>query len=55
MEVKFIVTNLGSHVVTLEFPTDQRIEMHLMNAADTVLTKWSDNHAFKDKPSTYPG
>src|SRR5882762_6437737 len=52
MEVKVIVTNLGSHVVTLEFPTDQRIEVQLLNAADTVLTKWSENHAFKDTPSS---
>ena len=52
MEVKVIVTNLGSHVVTLEFPTDQRIEVQLLNATDTVLTKWSENHAFKDTPSS---
>src|SRR6266567_7477242 len=52
MEVKLTVTNMGSHVITLDFPTDQRIEVQLLNSADAVLTKWSDNHAIKEKPGT---
>jgi hypothetical protein len=52
MEVKVTVTNMGNHMIPLEFPTDQRIEIQLLNAADAVLTKWSENHAIKDKLGT---
>jgi len=52
MEVKVTVTNMGNHMIPLDFPTDQRIEVQLLNAADGVLTKWSENHAIKDKPGT---
>jgi hypothetical protein len=52
MEVKVTVTNKSSKMIPLEFPTDQRIEIQLLNSADTVLTKWSENHAIKDKPGT---
>jgi Intracellular proteinase inhibitor len=52
MEVKVIVTNLGIHMISLDFPTDQRIEVQLLNAADVVLTKWSENHAVKETPGS---
>ena len=52
MEVKLTVTNLGSKMITLDFPTDQRIEIQLLNSADAVLTKWSENHAISPKPGT---
>jgi len=52
MEVKLTMTNMGGHMIPLDFPTDQRIEVQLLNSADTVLTKWSDNHAVKEKPGT---
>jgi Intracellular proteinase inhibitor len=52
MEVKVTVTNMGTHLITLDFPTDQRIEVQLLNSADSVLTKWSENHAIKEKPGT---
>src|SRR5436309_10992809 len=52
MEVKVTVTNMGNRMIPLDFPTDQRIEVQLLNSADTVLTKWSENHAIKDKPGT---
>jgi hypothetical protein len=52
IEVKLTATNRGTHMITLEFPTDQRIEVQLLNSADSVLTKWSENHAIKDKPGT---
>jgi hypothetical protein len=52
MEVKLTVTNMGGHMITLDFPTDQRIEVQLLNSADAVLTKWSENHAIKEKPGT---
>lgn len=52
MQIKVTVTNMGNHMIPLEFPTDQRIEVQLLNSADVVLTKWSENHAIKDKPGT---
>ena len=52
MEVKLTVTNKGARMVTLDFPTDQRIEIQLLNSSDSVLTKWSENHAIKEKAGT---
>lgn len=52
LNVHVTLTNKGKQAVTLEFPNDQRIDIHLMNAADVVLTRWSDNHAIKDRPGT---
>ena len=52
LEIKLIVTNRGKRTVTLDFPNDQRIDIYLMNSADVVLTKWSDNHAIKEKSGT---
>ena len=52
MQIKVTVTNKGNYMIPLEFPTDQRIEVQLLNSADAVLTKWSENHAIKDKPGT---
>jgi hypothetical protein len=52
MEVKVIVTNLGIRMIPLDFPTDQRIEVQLLSAADVVLTKWSENHAVKETPGS---
>ena len=52
MEVKLRMTNLGSHMIQLDFPTDQKVEIQLLNSAEAVLTKWSENHAIKDKPGT---
>jgi hypothetical protein len=52
MEVTVLVANRGNRVVTLDFPTDQRIEVQLLNSAEVVLTKWSENHAIKETPAT---
>ena len=52
IEVKLTVTNKAAHVIQLDFQTDQRIEIQLLNAGDVVLTKWSENHAAKEKPSS---
>jgi hypothetical protein len=52
IEVTITVANHGGHVITLDFPTDQRIEVQLLNSADVVLTKWSENHAIKEVPAT---
>src|ERR1044071_9645996 len=43
--IKLTLANLSKRPVTLEFPTNQRIEIYLMNSAGDILTKWSDNHA----------
>jgi hypothetical protein len=52
MQVTVTVTNHGNHMIQLDFPTDQRIEVQLLNSADVALTKWSENHSVKDKPGT---
>ena len=46
LEVKTTLTNVSKKAVALDFPTDQRIEIHLKNSSETILTTWSDNHAF---------
>jgi hypothetical protein len=52
LEVKLTVTNVSKRAVTLDFPTDQRIEILLRNSSDAVLTTFSENHAFDPKPGT---
>src|SRR6266576_5527268 len=52
LRIKLTLTNQSKRPVTLEFPTNQRIEICLMNSAEQVLTKWSDNHAITEKPAT---
>lgn len=39
-------------MVSLEFPTDQRIEVQLLDSGGSVLTKWSENHAIKENSAT---
>ena len=51
VEIKATLTNQAKGAITLDFPTNQRIEIYLMNSAQVVLTKWSDNHAVNEKPS----
>jgi hypothetical protein len=50
--IKVTLTNQSKRPVTLEFPTNQRIEIYLRNSAGETLTKWSDNHAIAEKPGT---
>ena len=50
LSVKVTLANLSKRPVTLDFPTSQRIEIHLTDSGGDVLTKWSDNHAITDKP-----
>jgi Intracellular proteinase inhibitor len=52
LEVNAILSNLEKRPFTLDFPTDQRIEIYLRNPAEMVLTKWSDNHVAKETPGT---
>jgi hypothetical protein len=52
MEVTIRLANRGKKPVTLEFPSTQRFEIYLLNAAGKVLTAWTDNHAFTDEPAS---
>ncbi len=52
LEVKLTATNLGKRAVELDFLNDQRIEIYLMNSAEIILTRWSDNHAVTATPGT---
>ena len=52
LEVKVTLTNLSKRPIDLQFPTEQRIEIYLLSSTERVLTKWSDNHAFKENPGT---
>ncbi len=44
--------NRGDRAAELSFPTDQRIEILLHDAAGRVVTRWSDNRAFQPTPAT---
>ncbi|PWT80864.1 MAG: hypothetical protein C5B58_10795 [Acidobacteria bacterium] len=50
--VKVTLANLSKRPIALDFPTNQRIEIYLVNSAEDILTKWSDNHAIVEKPAT---
>ena len=50
--IKVTLTNQSKRPVTLEFSTNQRIEIYLRNSAEKMLTKWSDNHAITETPGT---
>jgi len=52
LAAKVTLTNYSKRTVTLEFPTNQRIEIYLKNSAGQILTKWSDNHAITEKSAT---
>lgn len=52
LDIKATLTNHGKKAVELSFGTDQRIEIYLMNTADVILTKWSENHAINNQPGT---
>src|SRR2546427_9613194 len=49
--IKVTLANLSKRPVALDFPTNQRIEIYLMNSAGDILAKWSDNHAIAEKPA----
>ena len=52
LEVKITLSNVSKRAVTLDFPSEQRIEIFLKNSSDTILATWSDNHAFEPTPGT---
>lgn len=50
--VKVTLANLSKRPAALDFPTNQRIEIYLMDSGGDILAKWSDNHAITEKPVT---
>ena len=49
LRVQAILRNIGTSPVPLDFPTSQRIDIHLLNSAGEVLTRWSENRAFTEE------
>lgn len=49
LRVQAILRNIGGSPVPLDFPTSQRIDIHLLNSAGEVLTRWSENRAFTEE------
>jgi hypothetical protein len=52
LQVNLALKNVSKRAVVLDFPSDQRFEICLRNSTEAILTIWSDNHAFEDKPAT---
>jgi hypothetical protein len=52
LEVRLTLTNKSHRGITLDFPTDERIEIFLRNPAEVVLTKYSENHAYENDPGS---
>jgi hypothetical protein len=52
LQVNLTLKNVAKKAVVLDFPTDQRFEIYLRNSSDAILTTWTDNHAFEEKPGT---
>lgn len=52
LSVHLSVWNKSKRPVTLDFPSEERIEIFLRNSAEVVLTKFSDNRSYEDTPGT---
>ncbi len=52
LPVTVSLTNKGPRAVELSFPSEQRIEIYLHDAAGRVVTKWSENRAFAQTAAT---
>ncbi|MDQ2868630.1 MAG: BsuPI-related putative proteinase inhibitor [Verrucomicrobiota bacterium] len=52
MRVRAVLSNISGAATTLDFPTEQRIEIQLLNPVGEVLTKWSDNRVFAQQNGT---
>ncbi|MGI8431343.1 MAG: BsuPI-related putative proteinase inhibitor [Chthoniobacterales bacterium] len=52
LSVTVHLLNRGDRAIELSFPTDQRIEILLHDAAGRIVTRWSDNRAFQPTPAT---
>ena len=51
IEVTMQLTNGGKKLVQLEFPTSQRIDVLVKNAAGRVIERWSDDQAITPEPT----
>jgi hypothetical protein len=52
LPVRVLLTNRADRAVELNFPSEQRIEILLRDAAGQVVTRWSENRAFADQAGT---
>lgn len=52
LPVHILLTNRGDRAVELNFPSEQRIEILLRDAAGRAVTRWSDNRAFAEAVGT---
>jgi hypothetical protein len=52
LQVNLALKNVSKRALVLDFPSEQRFEIYLRNSTEAILTIWSDNHAFEDKPAT---
>src|ERR1051325_2847945 len=52
LQVNLTLKNVSKRAAVLDFPSEQRFEVYLRNSTEAILTIWSDNHAFEDKPGT---
>jgi hypothetical protein len=50
MKVTVVVANKGAKMVQLEFPTTQRIEVLVRNAAGKLVEQWSEDRTFANEP-----
>lgn len=51
LDVAIRLTNEGRKLVQLEFPTSQRIEVLVKNAAGKSILKWSEDQPVSDEPT----
>jgi len=50
MRVTLSVVNRGKKVVTLDFPTTQRIDAVIKDSTGKMIEHWSDDHRFEAQP-----
>jgi hypothetical protein len=51
MKVTLTLANHGKKLVQLEFPTTQRIEVLVKDAAGARIEQWSEDQAFQNEPT----
>jgi hypothetical protein len=52
LPVRVTLANRGDRAVELSFPSEQRIEILLHDSAGRVVTRWSENRAFEERPGS---
>ena len=50
VQVKLQLLNKGRHLVRFDFPTSQRIDVVVKDAAGKILEQWSEYHRFEKTP-----